>query len=134
MVRLKAAGGHVSLTVDSVMNILALATHEHTITQIIDFPASMPASDVSAWAKAASKPTYSWNEINNKPDVFTPDTHDHYVADILNFPTSLPASDVYAISIPYGSIKSFRSGSHRNDFKSFQFLMVQLKEFFASSR
>lgn len=90
------AGGHVSLTVDSVMNILALATHEHTISQITDFPTSMSASDVYAWAKAASKPTYAWNEINNKPDVFTPDTHDHYVADILNFPTSLPASDVYA--------------------------------------
>lgn len=90
------AGGHVSLTVDSVMNILALATHEHTISQISDFPASMPASDVSEWAKAASKPSYSWNEISSKPNVFAPDTHDHYISDILNFPTSMPASDVYS--------------------------------------
>ncbi len=40
-------------------------------------PSSMPASDVSSWAKASSKPSYSWNEITSKP-------------------TSMPASDVYS--------------------------------------
>lgn len=28
---------------------------------------SRPASDVSAWAKASTKPTYTWTEITNKP-------------------------------------------------------------------
>ncbi|WP_367942337.1 hypothetical protein [Enterocloster citroniae] len=40
-------------------------------------PASMPASDVSAWAKAASKPAYSWTEIGSKPSTFTPASHTH---------------------------------------------------------
>lgn len=30
-------------------------------------PTSMPASDVPAWAKAPTKPTYSWNEIAQQP-------------------------------------------------------------------
>lgn len=34
-----------------------------TKSKISDFPSSMPASDVSAWAKASSKPTYIANEV-----------------------------------------------------------------------
>ena len=36
-----------------------------------------PASDVSAWAKASSKPSYSWDEITSKPNTFTPSDHTH---------------------------------------------------------
>lgn len=36
-----------------------------------DIPTSLPASDVSAWAKASSKPSYSWSEISNKPTIPT---------------------------------------------------------------
>lgn len=39
-----------------------------------------PASDVYAWAKASSKPSYSWNEITNKPSTFTPASHTHNYA------------------------------------------------------
>ena len=39
-----------------------------------------PASDVSAWAKAASKPSYSWGEISGKPSTFSPSSHSHAVA------------------------------------------------------
>lgn len=39
-----------------------------------------PASDVSAWAKASSKPSYSWSEIGNKPSTFTPSSHTHNYA------------------------------------------------------
>ena len=46
-----------------------------TKSKISDFPSSMPASDVSAWAKASSKPSYSYSEISGTP-------------------SSLPASDV----------------------------------------
>lgn len=37
--------------------------HTHTVSQITDFPESMPASDVQAWAKAAEKPTYTYSEV-----------------------------------------------------------------------
>lgn len=38
-------------------------SHTHTKSQITDFPKSMPANDVSAWAKAASKPSYTKAEV-----------------------------------------------------------------------
>lgn len=41
--------------------------HTHTKANITDFPTSMPASDVYAWAKESVKPTYVWSEIGNKP-------------------------------------------------------------------
>lgn len=37
--------------------------HKHVKDDITDFPTSMPASDVSAWAKAATKPSYSKAEV-----------------------------------------------------------------------
>lgn len=39
------------------------STHKHVKADITDFPASMPASDVSAWAKAATKPGYTKAEV-----------------------------------------------------------------------
>lgn len=39
------------------------SSHTHTKSQITDFPTSMPASDVYAWAKAASKPSYTKAEV-----------------------------------------------------------------------
>lgn len=36
-----------------------------------------PASDVYAWAKASSKPSYAWSEITGKPGSFTPSSHTH---------------------------------------------------------
>ena len=38
---------------------------------------SRRASDVYAWAKAATKPSYSWGEIKDKPSSFTPVSHNH---------------------------------------------------------
>lgn len=37
--------------------------HTHIKSEITDFPSSMPASDVSAWAKASTKPTYTASEV-----------------------------------------------------------------------
>jgi len=34
-------------------------------------PSSLPASDVSDWAKASTKPNYTWSEISNKPSLIT---------------------------------------------------------------
>ena len=58
--------------------------HTHTKSQISDFPTSMPASDVHEWAKKNKKPDYAWDEINNKPETFTPSTHKHKATDIEN--------------------------------------------------
>ena len=52
-------------------------------------PTSMPASDVPAWAKAATKPSYAWNEITGKPSEFNPAAHSHSFASLLNKPTTL---------------------------------------------
>lgn len=39
------------------------SAHKHVKADISDFPASMPASDVKAWAKAANKPSYTKAEV-----------------------------------------------------------------------
>lgn len=52
--------------VDGVEEALAekaATDHTHTKSQISDFPTSMPASDVKAWAKADTKPTYTADEV-----------------------------------------------------------------------
>lgn len=41
----------------------AAASHTHTKAQITDFPTSMPASDVYAWAKTPTKPAYTKAEV-----------------------------------------------------------------------
>ena len=65
--------------------------HVHARADVTDFPSSMPASDVSAWAKAATKPTYTaaevgaaakahkhaWGEVMGKPTEYPPETHTH---------------------------------------------------------
>ena len=43
---------------------------------ITNHPSSFPASDVYAWAKASTKPSYSWNEINGRPTVVSAFTND----------------------------------------------------------
>ena len=45
--------------------------HTHTKSQITDFPSSLPASDVSAWAKAPTKPTYTASEVGAAPTSHT---------------------------------------------------------------
>lgn len=51
----------VNITPDAIG--AAASSHTHTKSQITDFPSSMPASDVYAWAKASSKPSYSYSEV-----------------------------------------------------------------------
>ena len=52
-------------------------------------PTSMPASDVPAWAKAATKPSYAWSEITGKPSAFNPSAHSHSFASLTQKPTTL---------------------------------------------
>ena len=62
-----SAAKSINITASSVG--AAASTHTHSKSQITDFPTSMPASDVHAWAKASSKPSYSWSEISGKPTI-----------------------------------------------------------------
>lgn len=39
-------------------------------------PSSLPASDVYSWAKASTKPSYSWSEINSRPTKVSQFTND----------------------------------------------------------
>lgn len=66
----------------------APSSHTHTRSQITDFPSSMPASDVYAWAKAPGKPSYSWSEITGKPSTFTPSSHTHPLSGISDLQAS----------------------------------------------
>ena len=54
----------------------AQASHTHTKSQITDFPSSLPASDVKAWAKADTKPSYTGTEVTltnySNPNSYTP--------------------------------------------------------------
>lgn len=57
---------HVIANVDGLQAALdgkAPSSHAHTKSQISDFPISMPASDVKAWAKAENKPAYTPTEV-----------------------------------------------------------------------
>lgn len=68
--------------------------HTHTKAQITDFPTSMPASDVYAWAKASTKPSYSYSEVgaaaanHNHDSVYQPKgsyaaaSHKHVATDV----------------------------------------------------
>ncbi|WP_281803523.1 tail fiber domain-containing protein [Segatella maculosa] len=52
-------------------------------------PAAMPASDVPAWAKAATKPTYAWNEIAQRPTKISELTNDaNYITAAANVATA----------------------------------------------
>ena len=68
--------------------------HTHTVSDISDFPNSMPASDVSAWAKAANKPSYSYNEISGTPTLSTVATTGSY--DDLSDKPTIPSLSGYA--------------------------------------
>ena len=47
----------------TIWNNKANNSHTHTKSDIKDFPSSLPASDVYAWAKTSSKPSYSKSEV-----------------------------------------------------------------------
>ena len=52
-------------------------------------PTSMPASDVPAWAKAATKPSYAWNEIAQRPTKVSELTNDaNYITAAANVATA----------------------------------------------
>ena len=75
--------------------------HTHKKSEISDFPTSMPASDVPAWAKAASKPSYTASEVGASPS-----NHTH---------TGVyqPAGSYAASSHKHGATDITPDGTHR---------------------
>ena len=101
--------GDVNLTPANIG--AAAASHSHTKSQISDFPSSLPASDVKAWAKAANKPSYNWSEIGSKPSTFPPSSHTHNECLIKSMFNG--TSGVIQETIKnFGGIEIYRSGSN----------------------
>lgn len=50
-------------SVINLKDVKAEKVHTHLVTDITDFPTSLPASDVHDWAKAEVKPTYTHEEV-----------------------------------------------------------------------
>lgn len=81
-------------TIMALINGKADTAHKHTKSQITDFPTSMPASDVYAWAKASTKPSYTAAEVgaaaagHNHDSVYQPKgsyaaaSHKHAATDV----------------------------------------------------
>ena len=72
--KLNNAGGYMEYVAGSAASVpwtgvtgkpstFTPTAHQHVVADITDFPDSMPASDVYAWAKAQTKPTYTKAEI-----------------------------------------------------------------------
>lgn len=61
----KSATGHKHLWADitNKPSTFAPSAHKHVKADITDFPTSLPASDVKAWAKADTKPSYTKAEV-----------------------------------------------------------------------
>lgn len=59
------------------LSFITAPSSNNKVATASDIPTTLPASDVYSWAKASSKPSYSYSEISNTP-------------------SSLPASDVYS--------------------------------------
>ena len=67
------------------------------VVSLPSYPTTLPASDVSAWAKAVSKPTYTWGEIGGKPTTLSGyGITDAVLSTDSRLTNSRPASDVSA--------------------------------------
>ena len=77
-------------------------------------PTSMPASDVPAWAKAASKPAYAWTEVTGKPGTFPPAAHTHSKSQITDMPTKVSQLANDAGYITHEDVDTGQNHTHAN--------------------
>lgn len=80
---------------DALKSWLGLGSLAYSSASI---PTSLPASDVYAWAKASSKPSYSWGEISGRPTALSSFTNDNgfITGSDSRLTNARPASDVYS--------------------------------------
>ena len=98
---------------DALVFNTAYNASTNKVATMSDIPSTLPASDVSAWAKEASKPAYTLDEVSDgstrklsnyqtKVSALGSTTKPVYVsaagtfAECNSYPTTLPASDVYS--------------------------------------
>lgn len=77
-------------------------------------PSAMPASDVSTWAKAETKPTYGWTEITGKPSSYTPSAHNHTKSQITDMPSKLSQFTNDAGYITVADVDTSQNHTHPN--------------------
>lgn len=76
---------------------LAATKPSYAYSEITGCPTSLPASDVYAWAKAASKPSYSYSEISNTPDLSSLHTHSNKdLLDAINQNLSITGNPIFS--------------------------------------
>ncbi len=74
---------HFATSIMALLNGKADTEHRHSVSQITDFPTSLPASDVHPWAKQPTKPSYTAAEVgaaasnHNHDASYAPKTHEH---------------------------------------------------------
>lgn len=88
----------------------AAASHSHPKSQITDFPTSMPASDVKAWAKADTKPSYSKAEVGLGNVDNTADSEKS-----VKYATSAGSAGAVAWANVSGKPSTFTPSSHTHD-------------------
>jgi len=100
-----ANGGTGATTAAAARTALGVpaTAHTHVKANITDFPASMPASDVYAWAKASTKPTYTNTEVGAAAEGHT---HSYLplAGGTLTGSITLPGSVVLAKDASYSSL------------------------------
>lgn len=77
-------------------------------------PTSLPASDVSAWAKASTKPSYAWSEISGKPTSFSPAAHTHTKSQITDMSTKVSEFENDTGYITAADIDTSQNHTHAN--------------------
>lgn len=77
-------------------------------------PTSLPASDVSAWAKASTKPGYAWSEISGKPTSFSPAAHTHTKSQITDMSTKVSEFENDTGYITAADIDTSQNHTHAN--------------------
>jgi len=100
-----ANGGTGATTAAAARTALGVpaTAHTHVKANITDFPASLPASDVYAWAKASTKPTYTSTEVGAAAEGHT---HSYLplAGGTLTGSITLPGSVVLAKDASYNSL------------------------------
>lgn len=80
----------------------ASTVHKHVKADITDFPTSLAASDVFAWAKAENKPVYTYSEVGASAA-----SHTHAEGDVVNLTTDLATKVVGPASSTIGHLATF---------------------------
>lgn len=97
-VNANAAGGISSLTVNlGTVSYKGVGTTD-VVVNLPAYPTSLPASDVYAWAKAATKPSYVWSEIGSKPTWIGANKPSYAFSEITDKPTTISG---YSITDAY---------------------------------